>query len=95
MVKNLVGPIDLRRDLELHARASGNFDRAIESLFRRDAPQEGKVIAVPVARPVQIERQSVQQEIGTQIVRADGMRMQDIRPMTRLNIFEPRSITSM
>ena len=50
---DLVGAVDLGRDLERNAQRARNGDGAVGPLLRRDAPEEGQIAAGPRAGPVQ------------------------------------------
>ena len=44
-----IGPVDLRRDPQLHADVAGDLDRAVRPLLGRDAANESKIVAVAAA----------------------------------------------
>ena len=51
--------VDLGRDLERHARAAGDLDGPVDALLRREAAEEGQVLALPFSKSVQVGRQTV------------------------------------
>ena len=62
-----VGVVDLGSDLQLHAGAPGDLDRAVGTLLRRDPPDKGEIVASPRTRRDQIARHAVmdgRDEIG-------------------------------
>ena len=69
LVVRLVLAVDLRRDLQGHAHASCDGDRAIHALLRRNAAEEREIVAARI----RIERQ--QRRRQTVVDRADPVRI--------------------